>query len=97
MADFIWTNSYPAQQAPEVLTALAGMDDVGFLFHCGAGRCFVAADTPLAPSLDGHEPVRLDREEADEAIDDAVERGAAFCGGWAPDDEMDDEPQAEAA
>lgn len=97
MADFIWTNNYPAEQVPAVLTALAGIEDAGFLFHCSDGRCFVAADTPLVSSVDGHEPVRLAREDADETFEDAVERGAAFCGCWAADDETDDELDAEAA
>jgi hypothetical protein len=96
MADFVWTNSYPAEQVPEILTALAGMDDAGFLFHCSEGRCFVVADTQLAPSVDGHEPVRLAREDTDEIFEDAVERGAAFCGSLAPDEE-DEGLDAEAA
>jgi hypothetical protein len=95
MADFIWTNNYPAEQVPTVLTALAGIEDAGFLFYCSDGRCFVVADTPLAPSMDGHEPVKLDREDADEIFEDAVQRGAAFCGCWASDE--DDDLEAEAA
>ena len=93
MTDFIWTNNYPAKQAAEILTGLADTEDAGFLFHCSDGRCFVVADSPLAPSVDGHEAVRLERPDADDVFEDAIDRNAAFCGQWTPD-EVDEDAEA---
>lgn len=87
MSDFVWANSYPAEEATALLAALAGNPDAGYLFHVCDGRYSIVADVELALGADGQTPLRFVADDADPIFELAAENDATFCGTWGDEDE----------
>ena len=97
MSDFVWANSYAAEEASAILAALAANKDAGYLYHVSSdGCCSIVADVPLAMSGDGQAPLRFAADDADPVFELAAENDAVFCGTWT-EDEDDEDDVAEAA
>ena len=94
MSDFVWANSYLADEAAAVLAALARTPDAGYLFHLCEGRYSIVADVALAPSKDGEAPLRFSTDDADPIFELAAENEATFCGTWGDDEDEDDFAEA---